>query len=152
MVKSVEASSSGPLRQGSTVLLPFNLAFPAPTDRHQPTHGLSSICSFLICLTTCPFPLAGTLPTSTLLIDLLPLQPWHRHSEPFLPIPLPDQHSKTKVARSKCGIRVRSAGRPDWPPQSCRNDIPTVLILLQRCSHACAREGKVKEITDVWDS
>lgn len=57
------------LRQGSAVLLSFNLAFPAPTERHQPTHGFSSICSFLICLITCPFPLAGTLPTSILLIN-----------------------------------------------------------------------------------
>lgn len=33
--------------------------------------------------------------------------PSHWHSEPSLPIPLPDQHSKTKAARSKCGIQVR---------------------------------------------
>lgn len=59
-----------------------------------------------------------------------------------------DQSGKKQMWNSS----QKAAGRPDWPPQSCRNDIPTVLILLQRCSHACAREGKVKEITDVWDS
>ena len=59
-----------------------------------------------------------------------------------------DQSSKKQMWNSS----QKAAGRPDWPPQCCRNDIPTVLILLQRCSRASTREGKVKEITVVWDS
>lgn len=54
-----------------------------------------------------------------------------------------DQSSKKQMWNSS----QKAAGRPDWLPQSCRNDIPTVLILLRRCSHACGREGKVNKIT-----
>ena len=55
-----------PPRQAAAVPLPFDFAFPIPTERHQPTRRCDSICSLLICLTTCLLPLAGTLPMSTL--------------------------------------------------------------------------------------
>lgn len=132
-------------RQVSTMHLPFNLAFPAPTEASQPTCRCHSMCPFLLHPTTCPSPTGwpsarAQLPTALCL--------WHiRHLCPSL-----SQSSAAgpTAAKSLCRIQVRRRGfsksrqsRLTAPtPQkwcSCCSN-----LIWWRCSHACAREEKVK--------
>lgn len=103
---------------------------PPPQSASSPPAGMVSFALFLCAPPHAAFPLAGILPEPTLPITLCPSPSAAQQ----------DQWWQEACVEFKSG----DCSRPDSLPQHGRNDRPAVLILLWRCSPACAREGKVK--------
>lgn len=135
------SSSCGPHETSVSGAIFFSLGSPRPHRMRSAHLQVWLHLLFLLCPTTCSFPAgwhSARAHTSHYCL-------WLQHSKQPLPIPLPIQHSRRNGGKKPMwNSSQKTADRADALPQPHRSDIPAVLILLRRCSFACAREGKVK--------
>lgn len=111
MVKSVEALPPADLGRDQQCYF-LSTWHSLPPQRHQPTHRFSSICSFLICLITCPFHWLAPCRHPYLLINPHLASALLNHFCPSLSEPAQqDQSSKKQMWNSS----QKAGGRPDWP-------------------------------------